>query len=217
MDKFAVPLSSEPVQVRVENGIRLSKNDECELMIQWLEVKNNFEAVYGRQKTKAGPRQEFAKGAWSRAAQYLSASVGPSLTPGSVMGRFRRYKDSYFEATRLSNASGKGVPDSNSTENFDDLLNQTCYGYERMKTFFGKSPHLQPAYEATTWKGQVTFNSRAKNYTVHRIGSLDSSMGNDDDETDSDWCQVTGMERGKKGGEGEEGERGEGEEEEGEG
>src|SRR5690554_3985436 len=55
-----------------------------------------------------------------------------------------------------------------------------------------KSPHLQPSFEASSGRGQLTFNSRNKSYTVRGSDDPDPDVGGDDDGIDSDWLQVAG-------------------------
>ncbi|KAF9179311.1 hypothetical protein BGZ50_007101, partial [Haplosporangium sp. Z 11] len=121
MNKFVVPVND---LVHVETGIKLSKNEERELILQWLKVKSNFAAVYGRQKTGVRAKQETAKQGWARAAGYLNKKAGLSLSAKSVIGRFRRYKDAYFDAAKSSKRSGEGVTSDDQADNFDELLNQ---------------------------------------------------------------------------------------------
>ncbi|KAG0266845.1 hypothetical protein BG011_000460 [Mortierella polycephala] len=88
--------------------------------------------------------------------------------------------------------SGEGVTSDDQANNFDELLNQKRYGYTRMEVLFGKSPHLQPSLEASSGRGQLTFNSRNKNYTVRGSDDPDPDVGDDDDDIENDWVQVAG-------------------------
>lgn len=106
MYKLVVPVND---LVHVKTGIKLSKNEECELILQWLEAKSNFAAVYGRQKTDVRAKQETAKQVWARATDYLNKKAGLSLSAGSVIGHFRRYKDAYFDAAKSSKHSREGI------------------------------------------------------------------------------------------------------------
>ncbi|KAF9176065.1 hypothetical protein BGZ51_001822, partial [Haplosporangium sp. Z 767] len=61
-----------------------------------------------------------------------------------------------------------------------------------MEDLFGKSPHLQPSFEASSGRGQLTFNSRNKSYTVRGSDDSDPEVGNDDDGIGNDWLRVAG-------------------------
>ncbi|KAF8923567.1 hypothetical protein BGZ58_002787, partial [Dissophora ornata] len=92
-----------------EDAPKLTKDSELKLMLEWLEVGNNFAAVYGKQKTPVGSKQESASRSWVRAAAHLSKETGLSLTAESAKARFKRYKDAYFEAAKFSNRIAAGV------------------------------------------------------------------------------------------------------------
>lgn len=218
MYKFVVPLS-ESAQVQVETGVKFSKVDEREFMLQWLEVKKNFTAVYGRQRTVVGSKPETAKSAWARATKYLNEKIGLSLTTESVVARFRRYKDTYFETVIWSKSTGAGITEHDSVSSIDELLEKKCYGYVRMEALFKNSPHLFPSCEASTGKRQLKFKARAKSYTV-RSQDISGDGDNDRDQVSKDSEEESEREDEEERGEEEGGEEeagGEaGEEEEGE-
>ncbi|GJJ75478.1 hypothetical protein EMPS_07836 [Entomortierella parvispora] len=160
---------------------KVSKDDERELMLTWLEVKTNYAAVYGTQKTAVGPKQEGAQSAWTRAGKML-AEKGRSkekFTTKSVAAKFRRYRSAFFETARYALSTGAGLDEKDNFVTFEEKLEHRCHGYKRMHSLFGKSPHLNPPCEAGTSAGKVSFASKGVN--ILTLGS--SGCAYDDDES----------------------------------
>ncbi|KAI1294425.1 hypothetical protein EDD11_008133 [Mortierella claussenii] len=110
--------------------------------------------------------------------------AGLSLYAESVINRFRRHRDTYFEVVKVSK-------EDDLVNNFDELLDQKCYGHVMMEALYGKSPHLQALFENPTGDNQLTF-TKTKNYTVRRSDDPDPDEGDYEDGTDNDWFQDSG-------------------------
>jgi hypothetical protein len=157
-------------------------------ILNWLAADNNYDLLFGEQKTKDGMKVVRKQDAWNILATEFNKKFNKRSSWNSMRSRVRRIRTHYITVgKKYFGTTGAGVPWDSLEDNVHDQVNQECEGYEKIDSLFGKSPHVRPSCEVITGKNhQVLFNSRKSTYRLGR---------RDDDE---DWLDV-----GKEGGAGE--------------
>ena len=64
-------------------------------MLDWLNMKNNFQSLHDGGKMKVGGNPESVLHAYSRAADYLFAKSGVRLSPSALYGRWTWHRGLY--------------------------------------------------------------------------------------------------------------------------
>ncbi|KAF9958460.1 hypothetical protein BGZ72_000301 [Mortierella alpina] len=153
---------SEPTQVAeatVEVPPKCTKDEEREIMLQWLETDNNYQLVWGNEREKSRGLD-----AWKSAASFFKKKCRVTLSPTNMKARFRRYREAFFaiEAEQEKGPISEGVQPENGVESQAVAL----YGYGRMAALCAGSTRSNPSFEVSTGRGQVTFGSKTTKYTV---------------------------------------------------
>lgn len=97
--------------------IKLSKELEVEVMLDWLALGSNLKITQGLQKTKVGGTESMAR-AYTRAANYLFQKTGLRLTGNALYGRWLRHKTLYRKVARSAQRTGAGVGEDDGVDTF---------------------------------------------------------------------------------------------------
>ena len=131
---------------------------EYKLMLQFLEILENFELIVGNATARlpgvvAGAL--LTKGAgYERLARWVNErSHGSNWDWTDAQNRLRAYRDKYFKTKRelKNNAEGKfNIPEELRLQGWtiNKLLDSKCFGYERMDLLFGERQNVTPSFTA---------------------------------------------------------------------
>lgn len=142
--------ASNPPDSPTKSG-HLKKEDHL-LIINWLMIKTNYDAVFGTENsTKIGrPPKSKVNGYQLMAANLKNKTKGRmDLSPKQMMERFKNYRSKYRKAHMLSSSTGFGISQADQERGIRSVfekLDSICPYYDKMDELFGQHANVTPTY-----------------------------------------------------------------------
>ncbi|KAH7028495.1 hypothetical protein BKA57DRAFT_251715 [Linnemannia elongata] len=145
----------------------LTKAREVELMLDWLNMNNNFQSLHDRGKMKVGGTPESVLHAYGRAADYLFAKSGVRLSPSALYSRWNRHRGLYQATLNEIRRTGFGVAPEDGVVNISELLESRCPGFARMDKLYKRLPQITPPCRVSSGRSGLSVAKSGHNdYTV---------------------------------------------------
>ncbi|PLW04538.1 hypothetical protein PCANC_28456 [Puccinia coronata f. sp. avenae] len=164
------------------------KKDNYLVIIDWLKIKKNYDACFGRAKAPLveRPPKGTINGFELMAINLRNQSTSKiSLSSRQIKDRFNSYKGKYKKTHTLSLATGFGLtPEDRQTgiQTIEQKLNSLCPHYQAMHGLMGNKAFVNPLYKVNAQKDVETTNSSDSDNSDNPDDS-----DNSDDSDDSDY------------------------------
>ena len=124
--------------------------EDIELIVAWLEIKENFVKIYGISgKQRVGPAPMRQIQGFAALATHFNCvnKNGFNLDPKAMKERFNRYYKTYLSVREESQRTGFGVTEEDRARGYfriEDVLEHKCFCFKRMDDIFGERANVKP-------------------------------------------------------------------------